>query len=162
LLAQSARSLYNICMADPDKASQQRRIDQMLQEIRVILPGTQAVLGFQFIAFFNASFKELSGALQVYHLVNLILITFCAILLITPVALQELRTKGPTTKVWATWTSRFIGLAMFFLLAGVAGDVFVAGNLLEVHNTVLAGIAAGIVFVVGMIMWFGLTLLRRR
>lgn len=137
------------------------RINEILQEIRIVLPGTQALLGFQFIAFFNASFKELSPALQNYHLINLLLTTFSTILLITPVAYQEIGEKGRISERWLRFTSKVITLAMICLLMGLAGDIFVASNLLHTGFDFIPWVAGITTFTFGVSLWFGLTLLRR-
>ena len=48
----------------------------LLEECRMVLPGIQALFGFQLIAVFNQGFGEkLSQAQQVVHLVALVLTT---------------------------------------------------------------------------------------
>lgn len=142
---------------DPETA----RTNQILQEIRIVLPGTQALLGFQFIAFFNASFKELSSHLQFYHLINLLFVTCSTILLIAPVAYQEILENGSNTKRFLRFTSKVLTLAMFFLLIGLAGDIFVASSLLELNN-IAPAIAAIVTGLFGLTMWFGIILLKNR
>jgi uncharacterized membrane protein HdeD (DUF308 family) len=144
------------------KDQQIERANQLLQEIRIVLPGTQALLGFEFIALFNESFKRLSNSLQMYHLVNLLLITICTVLLISPVAFQELLEDGENSDRFLRFTSRVITLAMFFLLAGLSGDIFVATNLLSKNTHALPAIAAIFTFVFGCVMWFGVMLVKRK
>jgi hypothetical protein len=146
----------------PKNEDSQSRRDAILQEIRIILPGTQALLGFQFVAFFNTAFKELSAALQLYHLVNLLLTTLCAILLIAPVAYQEIRTNGKYTERWLNFTSRSLTLSMVFLLLGLSGDIFIAATLLESNANFIPYLAAFGTFLTGSILWFGLMLFKRR
>jgi hypothetical protein len=144
--------------ASPPSVSQ-KRTDEILQEIRIILPGTQALLGFQFIAFFNNGFINLSTGMQLYHLGNLLLTTLCAVLLITPVALHEIWETGRATTVWVRFTRRLMNGAMFCLITGLAGDVFVAGQLIKGAQRLAIIAIAGAVWAIGMIMWFGLSLI---
>jgi hypothetical protein len=146
----------------PKNEDLQSRRDAILQEIRIILPGTQALLGFQFVAFFNTSFKELSANLQVYHLINLLLTTLCAILLIAPVAYQEIRTNGHYNTRWLSFTSRSLTFSMFFLLLGLSGDIFIAATLLESQLSFIPYLAAIGTFLIGSFLWFGLMLFKRR
>jgi len=44
------------------------RIEQMLTEARVIIPGGQALLGFQLIATLTKAFKRIAGGVQIYPL----------------------------------------------------------------------------------------------
>lgn len=138
-----------------------KRAENVLQEIRVVIPGTQALLGFQFIAFFNDAFKTLPASLQLYHLANLFLVSCSAVFLLTPVAYEEVGEDGKPTKRFISFTSRLIMLGMFCLITGMAGDVLVAGYALQ-SNHFLAAIAAIIIFLFGNIMWFGLSLAKRR
>jgi hypothetical protein len=137
------------------------RTNQILQEIRIVLPGTQALLGFQFIAFFNPSFKSLSPHLQTYHLINLLLVTCSTVLLIAPVAYQEILENGHNTERFLRFTSRVLTLAMLLLLLGLAGDVFVASSFLKLASNLIPAIAAVSLGVFGFAMWFGITSLKR-
>lgn len=65
-----------------------RDTDQILQGIRIVLPGTQALIGFQFIAFFNPVFQELPSNLKTLHFIALLLSITCSLLLIAPVSFQ--------------------------------------------------------------------------
>ena len=147
-------------MAESKKSRE--RVNQLLQEIRIVLPGTLALLGFQFIAFFNESFNKLSTGLQYYHLVNLLFITGATILLIAPVAFQELFENGRSTKRFLQFTSRVIAVALFFLLIGLSGNVFVACTFLGKSGYVVPALAAAAIFLFGLAMWFGVSLIQRR
>lgn len=139
----------------------QDRVDKSLQEIRIVLPGTQALLGFQFVAFFNVSFSSLSSNLQLYHLFNLILVTISTLLLIAPVGFGEIRENGRNTARLLKFTSRMITTAMLFLLMGLAGDIFVAASLLSNHTQIIPALAAVVTFIAGFTLWFGLMFAKR-
>lgn len=138
------------------------RIDESLQEIRIVLPGTQALLGFQFVAFFNTSFNSLSPNLQMYHLVNLLLVTISTILLIAPVGFQQILENGRNTERLLRYTSRVITMAMFFLLVGLSGDIFVAGSMLDQPSNILPAAVSITTFIFGFTLWFGVTSAKRR
>jgi len=120
------------------------------------------LLGFQFVAFFNSAFTKLPPGLQMYHTINLVLTTFCAVLLIAPVAMRELRSNSRSLARWLRYTPRFISAAMFLLLVSMAGDVLVAGRLLSKGPAVLPAAASIAVFVFGAATWFGTALLSKR
>jgi hypothetical protein len=56
----------------------------MLTEARVILPGVQALLGFQFVVMLTKSFEQLSPAVRMAHLVGLVSLVLAIVLLIAP------------------------------------------------------------------------------
>ena len=62
----------------------------LLEECRMVLPGIQALFGFQLIAVFNQGFDEkLSGDAQMVHLVALVLTALSMALVMTPAALHR-------------------------------------------------------------------------
>jgi len=63
-----------------------KKIDQMLTEARVILPGAQAVLGFQLVVMLTAEFESLQASSKVAHAAALGLVTLATVLLIAPAA----------------------------------------------------------------------------
>lgn len=71
-----------------DEASQQKKNDHemrnIIEEARVILPGLQAVFGFQTIAVFNERFEDLPAYAQVCHLVGLGFMVVTMAMLMTP------------------------------------------------------------------------------
>ena len=56
----------------------------MLIEARVVLPGVQALLGFQFVVVLTDSFERLPPFSQYVHLASLGLMALAMILLMTP------------------------------------------------------------------------------
>jgi Family of unknown function (DUF6328) len=58
-------------MSDHAATPLKTKIEQMLTEARVIIPGGQALLGFQFVCTFNRSFKELPLSIQYVHAASL-------------------------------------------------------------------------------------------
>lgn len=62
-------------------------VTHLLEECRMILPGLQALLGFQLVAVFSAQFEtHLSHTEQQLHLLALILLAIAGALVMTPAA----------------------------------------------------------------------------
>jgi hypothetical protein len=59
------------------------KIEQMLTEARVIIPGGQALLGFQFVCTFTRSFRELPPSIQYLHAAALCAVALSVLLLMT-------------------------------------------------------------------------------
>lgn len=74
--------------AEPETLQEQAR--NSLDEARMVLPGIQAVFGFQLIAVFNARFERLDVPLQFTHLVSLCLVVLAMALLMTPAAYDRI------------------------------------------------------------------------
>jgi Family of unknown function (DUF6328) len=71
-----------------------KKIDQMLTEGRVILPGAQAMLGFQFVVMLTKAFSELPAVDRTVHLIALMCVALAIILLIAPAAIHRLTFDG--------------------------------------------------------------------
>ena len=74
------------------------KIEQLLTEARVIIPGAQALLGFQFVVVFVRSFAELPGWVKMTHAVALAAIALSVVLLMTPAALHRIAYDGENSQ----------------------------------------------------------------
>jgi hypothetical protein len=61
-----------------------------LDEARMILPGMQALFGFQLIAVFSDGFGRLADMEQLAHLGSLLLVTISIALIMTPAAYDRI------------------------------------------------------------------------
>src|SRR5512140_2396058 len=88
-------------------------VDALLNECRMVLPGIQALFGFQLIAVFNQGFAEkLSTGEQVLHLAALALVALAGALVMAPAAYH--RQTAPRHA-----SAGFIQLAGWFLLVAM-------------------------------------------
>jgi hypothetical protein len=102
-----------------------KQIDQMLTEARTILPGAQALLGFQLTVFLAESFARLPGALKSVHVVALLLVVLTVPLLMLPAAYHRIVYAGEDSKDVLRVGSRTITLATLPLSAALALDSYV-------------------------------------
>src|SRR5439155_12636614 len=65
-----------------------------IDEARVVLPGIQALFGFQFVAIFNTSFQELADQEKYLHLAALLLVAIAVALIMAPAAYHRLAHRG--------------------------------------------------------------------
>jgi len=101
------------------------KLDYVLTEARVVLPGAQALLGFQLAIVMTEGFAELAFAQKAIHGAALILIAISTILLITPAAHHRIVYAGRDDPEFHQIASRFLLLATFFLALGVAAETHV-------------------------------------
>src|SRR5688572_18473445 len=73
-----------------DDIDNTERIQHLLDEIRIILPGTEALFGFLLIAVFSEGFDRLEPFIKYMHLASLGSIAITTILLITPTAYDRI------------------------------------------------------------------------
>ena len=74
--------------------SLEARIVQALTELRVILPGAQALFGFQVSAVLTDAFETLSATSKTVHLVSMGLVVVAIILLIAPASYHRIAAGG--------------------------------------------------------------------
>lgn len=134
-------------------------IDQMLTEARVILPGAQALLGFQFIAMLTKKFEALSSVIQYVHFGALAAILLCVMFLIAPATAHRLAFNGQDSVQFYKVGSALVTAALIPLAVGIAGDVYVALALMVGGMTPVLGAAAA--FVVLCACWYAIPLLAR-
>jgi hypothetical protein len=102
------------------------KVEQMLTEARVILPGAQALLGFQFIVILTQAFSDLPEAARLTHFVALCAVALALVLLVTPAAIHRLTFKGQDSERFHAIGSWIVTAALVPLAIGIACDVYVA------------------------------------
>jgi hypothetical protein len=136
------------------------KIEQALTEARVVLPGAQALLGFQFASMLVEGFDKLPASSRYVHLLSLALMVLAVILLMAPAAYHRIVEEGHDTEHFHRVASRFLIASMIPLALGICGELFVVVR--KVTESVTAGIisaAAMLLFFYGL--WFGYTIYRR-
>ena len=117
-------------------------LQQTLEEARMVLPGVQALFGFQLIAVFNEGFsRDLSETEQLLHLAAIVLVTIAIALVMTPAAYhRQVQPRGASAS-FVRLASRLISGAMMPLAVGLALDLHLVGRLISGSPTVAATIA---------------------
>lgn len=145
----------------PGRTKLEEKIRHVLTETRMVLPGAQALLGFQFAIILLESFDKLPASLKYLHLTSLVLVALSTILLIMPAAYHRIVEKGEETEQLHRLASWTVLAAMVVLALGICGDFFV------VVSKVTGSLPLSISTTLGMLalfctLWFGFTLWRRK
>ncbi len=136
------------------------KIKHLLTETRVVLPGVQALLGFQLATMFMESFDRLPQSSKYIHLTSLSLIALTVVLLITPAAYHRIVEQGEETPHFHRFGSRMLLTSMVPLALAVSGDLFVVARRVTGDDS-FAVILAASTLVLFYGMWFGLTVYLR-
>jgi len=139
--------------------SLENKIKQVLTEARVVLPGAQALLGFQLAAILTDGFAKLPRSSQYAHIVSLGLIAVTIVLLMAPAAFHRIVERGEDTERLHRFASAVLA-AMVPLALGVASDFYVVVSKVLDAPGLAAGLA-GASLVVFFGLWFGFTLALR-
>jgi hypothetical protein len=138
---------------DQGKTPLHTRIDQMLVEARLILPGAQAMLGFQFAVMLTKTFDRLPQDAKLVHVAALALVAAAVILLMTPAAIHRLTFRGQDDERFHRIGSRFLIAAAAPLGLGISLDMFVV--LVRVTDSPGLGTAgACLTAVLFTVLWF--------
>lgn len=136
------------------------KIKQVLTETRIVLPGAQALLGFQLTIVLTQKFDQLTDLQQRVHLLSLLSIAICTALLMAPAAYHRIVEDGEDTLRFQRFASSMVLAALVFLALGLAGDLEVIVYEILASSLLAWGSAAlALAFFYGL--WFGFTTLRR-
>ena len=129
------------------------KIEQMLTEARVIIPGCQALLGFQLIAMLTQAFDDLPLGAKLMHAAGLCCVTIAMILLMTPAALHRLSFGGNDSERFLRLGSAFVIAGPLPLALGIAADVYVV--FLKINHSAAFTMAASSVLLLAMLaLWY--------
>ena len=149
-------------MAKPVRATAatEQKIQHALTEARVVLPGAQALLGFQFVAVLLGGFENLPQSSRYVHVASLTLVTLSTILLMTPAAYHRIVERGEATEHFFRLASAMVLWSLIPLSCGTCGDFFVLTRKVS-GSMLLAGIATVAILLCFSGLWFGFSLYRR-
>jgi len=148
--------LKEIDMKEEHQTDLTTRVKQVLIECRVVLPGAQALLGFQFIIMWMTAFYKIPQIWKMLHLASLVAVAVSTILLITPAAYHRIVEQGEDSEMLHHITAQLLLGAMVFLALGMCGDFYVVCRMTGIGmaaSTTLALIL--LAFFYGA--WFGFT-----
>lgn len=133
----------------------------IIEEARVILPGLQALFGFQTIAVFNDRFADLPMHATVCHLTGLGMVILAIALAMTPAVYYRVvgpRFVSPSMVARSSWLIR---CAMAPLACGLALDMFTV--IYTVTGLVVASLCGAVAtFLLLSSLWFVFPWLERR
>ena len=122
-------------------ATLESKIEQMLTEARIALPGAQALLGFQLAVVFTRAFEHLPQTSQLVHGVAIGCIALTLILLISPAAFHRITFAGEDSERFYRLGSALVTAALLPLALGLGCDIFVM--LSKIAKDPAIGIGAG-------------------
>ena len=128
----------------------------------MVLPGIQALFGFQLIAVFNEGFaRRLSSNEQQLHFLSILLVVASIALVMAPAALHRQAEPRTVSERFLHVASRLLLWGMIPLAVGISLEVYLVGRLILDDGTLATAVAAG-AFVLFLLFWLGLPLRERR
>jgi hypothetical protein len=147
---------HNRLSGRTEKVSLDSAATHILEECRMVLPGIQALFGFQLIAVFNEGFGEkLSSGQQLLHLAAIVLVILAIALIMAPAALHRQTQQQDVSERFIWIASRLLLASMLPLVIGLCLEVYLVAVVIA-KNDVVALLIALILFVVFAVLWVAL------
>jgi hypothetical protein len=122
----------------------------MLTEARVILPGAQALFGFQLAIVFTRSFVDLPAVSMIVHAASLLLVTLTVVLLMAPAAYHRLVYDGEASADMYRVGSALVTAATIPLALGLAGDTYVVMSKITSQAIAVAAAIWAFILLIGL------------
>ncbi|MBV8978009.1 MAG: hypothetical protein JO261_09430 [Alphaproteobacteria bacterium] len=142
------------------KTDLHHKIEQLLTESRVILPGAQALLGFQLVVTMTGSFAKLAPVDRAIHFSALVAVAVAVMMLLTPAAVHRIAFDGRDTQRFHAIGSAIVTLALIPVALGIALDFYVAAFKM-LGDKAVAAVGAGVAGAFLIALWFALPLALR-
>jgi len=148
-------------MPEPGESHEERvnrELIELLNELRVALPGVQVLFAFLLAVPFSQRFGQVTDLQKDAYMAALLCTMAGSVFLIAPAAHHRIRFRDPDKESILKLANIFAIVGIVFLAFGMTAVVFLVTDLLfkDVVTAVVTGAAAGLFAVV----WFALPLLR--
>jgi len=141
------------------KIDLQQAASLLLEECRMVLPGIQALFGFQLIAVFNQGFDgKLDASQQALHLVATGLLAFAIALIMAPAAYHRQTSPLAVSERFIRLATRLLLYSMLPLALGISIEFYVVSA--AVFDSRPAAVIAVILFLFIFALWFVLPRVR--
>ncbi len=125
----------------------------ILEECRMVLPGIQALFGFQLISIFSQGFDDkLSSFDQRLHLLSICLIVISVTLVMAPAALHRQTHLTSVSERFLQITSTFLLWGMLALAAGLCLEIFLIAEVI-LHDRAMSLLIAALFWVFFLFLW---------
>jgi hypothetical protein len=136
------------------------KIDQLLTEARLIIPGAQALLGFQLTVTLTKGFSELPTESKLIHATALCCLGLAVLFLMAPASLHRIAFNGEDDPQFLKIGSWFVIAAPLPLALAISLDTYVAVSR-AVQSSSIAAVLAAAALVALLGAWYGYPLWRR-
>ena len=146
--------------AEDQKSRLDRELIELLNELRVVLPGIQVLFAFLLIAPFNDRFAALTSAERGVYFVAVVATAMSSVLLIAPTAQHRVRWRAKDKEQLLQTANHLAIAGTVFLMIGIAAALYLVVEF--VYDNTLAEVMLALVGAAMLWFWYGEPLLRRR
>jgi energy-converting hydrogenase Eha subunit H len=141
----------------PEESAEEKRnreLIELLNELRVALPGTQVLFAFMLIVPFSNGFPDLSRLDRQIFFVGFVATALSIALLIAPSSYHRIRWRQYDKERMLVLSNYFTIAGLFALAVAIASSVFVVTDF--IFQRTLAATFTAIVAVALFVLWYGL------
>ena len=136
-----------------------RNLGELLQELRVALPGVQVLFAFLLAVPFQQGFEKITEFQKDVYFATLMLTALSAVMLISPTAYHRLTFRYQQKRRLVFYANRFSIAGLVFLALAMTGAIMLVTDVLfGAIATIVATALASLAF---SLFWFALPLQRR-
>jgi hypothetical protein len=144
---------------ETDKERLDRNMTELVNELRVALPGVQVLFAFLLVVPFNQRWTEVTTTQKDIYFATLMSTAITTALLMAPSALHRIQFRADDKKHIVMASNRYALVGFFFLALSVVGAVlFVTDFLFGTTQTIIATAAIAALFTA---CWYVLPSIRR-
>jgi hypothetical protein len=125
----------------------------LIAECRMVLPGIQAIFGFQLVAVTNTRFTELEDWEQWLHLGATALVALAAAIVMAPAAIHRANGGREVTEAFIRTSTLLVLAAMTPLALGLAIDFYLISRLVDMGKSGLDAALGAILFALLVFIW---------
>ena len=143
-----------------DGSKLDRELGELLQELRVTLPGVQVLFAFLLTVPFSQRFGQLTSTQRTAYFVAFLATAAASALLLAPAAYHRIQWRRHDKERLLRTSTRFMILGLGLLAVAISAATFVVTDVL--YETTWAAVVAAAVVAVLAAFWFVLPLVGRR
>jgi Family of unknown function (DUF6328) len=142
-----------------EKERVDRELGELLDEVRVAIPGAEVLFAFLLGVAFTERFTELTSLQRGIYFATLLMVAAGIALLVAPTAYHRINFRDGGKEELLYSATRMVLASLVLLLLSVTGVVFLVADL--IYGTTGAAISAALVAAWFVWFWFAFPMLRR-
>jgi drug/metabolite transporter (DMT)-like permease len=135
-----------------------RNLAELLQELRVAIPGVQVLFAFLLVVPFNQRFPDITNFQQTIYFVTLLLATGATAFLIAPTVHHRVQFREQDKERIVFTANRFAIVGLVLLALAMTGAIVLITDMLYKRTTVtVVAVAVALMF---LVLWYAVPLRR--
>jgi hypothetical protein len=145
-------------MGETDKERRDRELGELLNELRVALPGIQVLFAFMLTVPFSGTFGRLSDVEKAVYMTAFLSTAVATVLFLAPTAYHRLRFREGDKEQILKTSNRLALAGLGFLVFALSAVVYLVSEI--VISPSAAAPLTALIALLGTWLWFGLPITR--